>query len=459
MVGFGLSGLCIYLLPCMGLRPLCLLLIAYESFGLLFVVLFGFVVSLWLMLVLFLVCLTGPLVATLYFVLSGSVFAYLVGVWLFGLLKLVGEMVGEGCPGHGPVHLLSASAAEIGFRWDLLALAWSRPVLPLLSNLAGPVQHFKAAILDTWRDKVSVDLRGRKGFRGGPLLDVHGSLQLLNSSHARERDKALLRSIMVGGVWNGFLSKVRGQDVPCRFCGAPDGDGHLFWEFTIPPLVVIRENPEFHDLMRMDEGHWPQCLLWRGWLPVLSGVPGASPWAAGVADSARYLVEAALGCYSSGIIAEWSPPDVYDRVAAASLVPNHPNVWSDGSLVLDRVTGVSSSGAGFFAHQPVSCWDHRRSGHVDQVRSVGDLSSCKGFCSVPRPLQSVQRAEMWGVILALQSSGAVHLGVDNLSVVRHVGRLIDGRHGPTPLELVKDGDLLLLIERMLQLRGLRGCFN
>ena len=30
------------------------------------------------------------------------------------------------------------------------------------------------------------------------------------------------------------------------------------------------------------------------------------------------------------------------------------------------------------------------------------------------PLQSVQRAEMWSVILALQSSGAVHLGVDNL---------------------------------------------
>ena len=26
------------------------------------------------------------------------------------------ELVSEGCPGHGPVHLLSASAAEIGFR-------------------------------------------------------------------------------------------------------------------------------------------------------------------------------------------------------------------------------------------------------------------------------------------------------------------------------------------------------
>ena len=61
------------------------------------------------------------------------------------------------------------------------------------------------------------------------MLDVHGSLQLLNTSHVRERDKALLRSVMVGGVWNGFLlGRVRRQPVPCRFCGAPDGDGHLF---------------------------------------------------------------------------------------------------------------------------------------------------------------------------------------------------------------------------------------
>ena len=33
------------------------------------------------------------------------------------------------------------------------------------------------------------------------------------------------------------------------------------------------------------------------------------------------------------------------------LMPEVPNVWTDGSLVLDEVTGVSSSGSGFFAHQ------------------------------------------------------------------------------------------------------------
>ena len=116
------------------------------------------------------------------------------------------EMVGEGCPGHGPILLLSASAAEIGFRWDPDALAWIRPGLPMLSDLAGPIQHFKAAILDAWRNKVAADLCGRKGFRGGPLLDVHGSLQLLNSSHVpRKRQGTASKYPMVGGVWNGFL--------------------------------------------------------------------------------------------------------------------------------------------------------------------------------------------------------------------------------------------------------------
>ena len=68
------------------------------------------------------------------------------------------DMVGDGCPGHGPIHLLSASGAEIGFQWDPHALAWVRPGLPLLSNLAGPIQHFKAALLDAWRNQVTADL-------------------------------------------------------------------------------------------------------------------------------------------------------------------------------------------------------------------------------------------------------------------------------------------------------------
>ena len=47
------------------------------------------------------------------------------------------------------------------------------------------------------------------------------------------------------------------------------------------------------------------------------------------------------------MVAEWSPPDEYDEVRAASLIPDHPSVWTDGSLVLDQLTGISSSGSVF----------------------------------------------------------------------------------------------------------------
>ena len=235
---------------------------------------------------------------------------------------------------------------------------------------------------------------------------------------------------------------------------APDNDGHLFWDCTFPPLVEIRENPEFHDLMRLDKANWPWCLLRHGWLPVLSGVNGASPWAIDASESAAYLVEVALGRYSSGLIADWNPSNDFDHDRAASSLPDHPDVWTDSSRVLDRLTGVSSSGSGFCAHQAEHFWRSRRWGHVDGVQINPNVASCSGFCCCPGPLQSVQRAEMWGVILALQTSSAVHLGVDNLGVVRHVGRLLDGCRGPVPFELVNDGDLLLLIERMLHPRGL-----
>ena len=128
---------------------------------------------------------------------------------------------------------------------------------------------------------------------------------------------------------------------------------------------------------------------------------------------------------------------------------------TDGSLVEDKVSGASSAGSGCFTCRCSHRWDGWRWGHLDE--DVGDdavVSACRCFCSVPGPLQSVQRAEFWSVILALQANDGVHLVVDNLGVVRHVGRLLDGKTASRPAELVKDGDLVLLIERMLHLRGL-----
>ena len=180
---------------------------------------------------------------------------------------------------------------------------------------------------------------------------------------------------------------------------------------------------------------------------MLSGANDAS-------ESAAYMVEVALGRYSSNLITDWDISLDVDHDDAAASLTDHPNVWTDGSLVLDRVSGVSSSGSGFFAHQADRFWRGCRWGHVDGIHHDLDRACCRGFSSVLGPLQTVQRAEMWGVVLALQSSSAVHLGVDNLGVVRHVDQLLRGCRGPRPFQLINDGDLLLLLEHMLHRRGL-----
>ena len=123
-------------------------------------------------------------------------------------------------------------------------------------------------------------------------------------------------------------------------------------------------------------------------------------------------------------------------------------------MVDDKVSGVSSAGAGYFTLWDRQLWSCSGWGHWDQGVRDGSVSFCRGFCSVPGPLQTVQRAELWGVILALQAKDGVHLGVDNLGVVRHVGRIWDGKPPSRPFELFPDGDLLFLIHRMLHLWGL-----
>ena len=261
--------------------------------------------------------------------------------------------------------------------------------------------------------------------------------------------------MLVGGVWNGFLlGKVWNSYVPCRFCGGDDHDGHLFWECTFPPLVEIRKNPDFHELMEMDKSFWPRCLLWHGWLPLPSGANLGSPWARDLSQSAGNLLESALGSYSTAPLLGWRLPVDFDAESAALQVAVEPDVWTDGSRIEDRLSTVSSSGAGFSSGLSGRFWAGRTWGHVDSDdQGNRAVASCRGYCSVPGPLQTVQRAEFWGVILALQASCGVHLGIDNLNVVRHVGRLLDNNLGARPFEILKDGDLLCLIHRMLLLRG------
>ena len=93
----------------------------------------------------------------------------------------------------------------------------------------------------------------------------------------------------------------------------------------------------------MDQGHWPRCLLWHGWLPMFSGVNGVSPWAADASESAFYLLETSLGRYTSGLVSEWSLLGGFNADEVSARMPDAPTVWSDGSLILDSITGISAA--------------------------------------------------------------------------------------------------------------------
>ena len=364
------------------------------------------------------------------------------------------DLISRGAPGHGPVHLLLLSAAEVGFAWDGAEEGWIRVSLPPLRMMAGPIQHFGAAILDAWRFHVFSRLAERKGFWGVEFADFKGSLQLLNSSHLRERDKMLLRAILCGGVWNGFLlGKAKKEDVPCRFCGKKDGDGHLFWECSFLSLQHVRELPEFAFLMSLDRSRWPGCLLWHGWLPGLNGLLGNKPWALSFGELASFHLESCLGSYPVGFSDAWTPPDYWDAEDIALEMPDHPNIWTDGSREdFSSIGGFEVAGAGAYLPAAEAAFDNSVWGTVEEYGDAR-LERCRAFLPVPGVLQSVQRAEFWGALVALQAYWPCHLGIDNLNVVRSIGSLLDADCLAKPLALVKDGDLIALVRYMIRTRG------
>ena len=321
--------------------------------------------------------------------------------------------------------------------------------------MTGPIQHFRTAILEAWHFHVFSKLSESKGFRCVQFADLKGSLQLLNSTHLRDRDKMLLRAILCGGVWNGLLlGKAKKEDVPCRFCGKRDGDGHLFWECSFPPpLQHVRELPEFAGLMSLDRSNWPRCLLGHGWLPGLKGVGLRVPWALSFDDLASFHLERCLGAYPVDLAGAWTPPEYWDASDIALEMPDDPNIWTDGSREdFSSLGGLEVAGAGVYLPATEIAFDNSVWGTVEEYGNAR-LERCRAFLPVPGVLQTVQRAEFWGALLAMQAYWPCHLGIDNLKVVRSIGRLPDADCLAKPLPLVKDCDLVALVQYMIHTRG------
>ena len=166
-------------------------------------------------------------------------------------------------------------------------------------------------------------------------------------------------------------------------------------------------------------------------------------------------LEKALGPYPLSTHSAWHPFwDQDDSQDMADDVPVAPNIWTDGgSREPIPHLDLEVAGAGAFVHSPAIIFDSNHWGYAQDL-DVPHEGSSHIFSGVLGPVQSVQRAEYWGVILALQAYSGIHIGIDNMNVLRGVAALLSQGVTRTPLPLVKDGDRLATIQSMLCLRGM-----
>ena len=134
-------------------------------------------------------------------------------------------------------------------------------------------------------------------------------------------------------------------------------------------------------------------------------------------------------------------------------IPEHPNIWTDGSREdFSSIGGFEVAGAGVYLPASELAFDGLVWGTAEEYGDAR-LERCRAFLPVTGALQTVQRAEFWGAIIALQAYWPCHLGIDNLNVARSIGCLLNSECLSKPLPLVKDGDLVALARYMIRTRG------
>ena len=177
----------------------------------------------------------------------------------------------------------------------------------------------------------------------------------------------------------------------------------------ITMVTFLGIDPEFLPNMSKDRTHWPRCLLWHGWLPGLTSRTVGTPWAIASCGLASSCLENAFGSYPLSTTSAWHPfwdEDVFQDMVDD--VPVAPNIWTDGSREPIPHLDVDVAGAGAFVHSPSIIYDNHHCVHAQDLDDPNEGSS-HIFSGVLGPIQSVQRAEYWGVILALQAYSGIHM--------------------------------------------------
>ena len=99
--------------------------------------------------------------------------------------------------------------------------------------------------------------------------------------------------------------------------------------------------------LSLDRSNWSLCLLWHGWLPGLSGISDDDPWATSFGELASFHLARCCGAYMVDFAGSWTPLDYWDADDIALEMPEHPNVWTDGSREdFFSIGGFEVAGAG-----------------------------------------------------------------------------------------------------------------
>ena len=138
---------------------------------------------------------------------------------------------------------------------------------------------------------------------------------------------------------------MRGETVPCRFCGGVDGDGHLFFGLFFSPLVHLVKNLEFSSLITVSK-KFVAKVYYLAWLVTWSF---KAKWeSVGKQRGPRMCLDDAPGSYPPDFCRTWVVDDL-DEVAEC--MPDNHFVWFDGSCVTDDPAEVSVAGAGVFSEE------------------------------------------------------------------------------------------------------------
>ena len=160
------------------------------------------------------------------------------------------------------------------------------------------------------------------------------------------------------------------------------------------------------------------CLVLVASVIRTPGLPPLVIWLLFSLNGALVLIRLTL--LVAGLLREY-----WDAADTALEMSEYLNIWTDGSTEdFSSVGGFEVAGAG--VHLPAS--ELAFEGSVWGVaEEYGDarLERCRAFMPVPGVMQTVQRAEFSGCIIAMQAYWPCHLGVDNLNVARSFGRLLD----------------------------------